>query len=69
MGGYGAARHAAYHPQLFAAAMDWAGFTGSAFNLPIPMSLNPLFAIEDASSFPIAQSSIGAVDHNREFLG
>lgn len=63
MGGYGATRLAAYYPQLFAAAMNWAGFTGSGFNLPIGPSLNPLFAIEEAGNFPLAQSGIGAVDN------
>src|SRR6185503_319008 len=63
MGGYGSARLAAYYPHLFAAAMDWAGFTGSGFNLPVDSSLNPLFAIESAARFPLAQSSLGAVDN------
>ena len=40
MGGYGALRFSALYPDLFAGAVNWVGFTGDAFNLPLPE--NPL---------------------------
>ncbi|MGH7804319.1 MAG: prolyl oligopeptidase family serine peptidase, partial [Candidatus Binatia bacterium] len=40
MGGYGTIRLAALHPDLFAGAVNWVGFTGSLLNLPLPG--NPL---------------------------
>ncbi|MGH7899806.1 MAG: prolyl oligopeptidase family serine peptidase [Candidatus Binatia bacterium] len=35
MGGYGTLRFAELYPDLFAGAVNWVGFTGSVFNLPI----------------------------------
>ena len=40
MGGFGTLRFAALYPDLFAGAVNWVGFTGDLFNLPIPG--NPL---------------------------
>ncbi|HSW12034.1 MAG TPA: hypothetical protein VLI06_04295 [Solimonas sp.] len=40
MGGFGTLRLGALYPDLFAGAVNWVGFTGDLFNLPLPG--NPL---------------------------
>ncbi len=62
MGGYGAMRFAALYPDVFAAAANWVGFTGDAFNLPIPG--NPLPPMTGSGG-----SRVGAVGNVIDFVG
>lgn len=67
MGGYGTLRLGALYPDLFAGAVNWVGFTGNTFNLPLPG--NPLATVASQPNPTGLSGTVGGIGNVIDFVG